>query len=146
MRFYCSWIQDCAYAAMHCHTVFEAENLEVARRDWRSIIVSNHISCCPAYGNKYEELWALPAFLQDKTKAEIQDFYGPPEVCSFKHGDQCYATTRDRPQGCGKAHQPYGCYQQRHEEWVAKWGEHKHEVAGPSKWRDLLTRVRSIIR
>ena len=119
---------------MTCHTVFEAESIEVARRDWRRIIVSNNTSCVPAYENTYEELWQLPAFLQDKTKAEIQDFYSPPRPCDRKTaGGRCSITAQNNSGGaCTKGHLPYGCYQRRHEEWLEKWGSHRDEVRGPA--------------
>lgn len=138
-RFYVSWITDCAYAAMHVHSVFEAPSLKVARAEWASrVYEQNRVAIAPAYGPHYEELWELPAFLAAATKEEVQDFYGPPEPCSFKQGNRCTATTSDRPEGCGMAAFPYGCYQKMHEEWMAKWGKWRGEVDGPAFARNKM--------
>lgn len=118
--YYVSWITDCSYGAMHVHALFESPDLPTAKREWKNLVRDqNGCAIAVAYNKKpdYEELWALPDFLQDKSKEQILDYYAPPERCSFARKDYCYSSEK-----CKKFIQPFGCYQQKYDEWVSRWG------------------------
>ena len=124
-RYYVSWITDCSYGAMHVHALFEAPDIQTAKREWKDRVRDqNHYVIAVAYDKRpdYEELWRLPEFLQDKTKEEVLDYYAPPEVCSFRRKEgTCGASTRDNPLGCGRSAPPFGCAQTMRDEWEARW-------------------------
>lgn len=118
VRFYVSYIQDCGWAAMWCHSVIEAESLSDATENWQQYIRDQGYRCNPAYGEEPEELFELAGELADKSDDEVKEFLSGPPECSFhdpRRENKCSAP-------CNYGDQPRGCCEERWQAWQDKWG------------------------
>jgi hypothetical protein len=136
-KYYIVYFQDMGWAANGIQWIVNANSVKEAREVFPDQVRAAGFACTArgdhepsGTGSDILEFAEVPLSLYGFTDDQIIDYYSEPKPCDFMKERGCSNETCPH-----KEYSKYGCYTEKHNEWVAKWGVLK-------KWNDTPRPVR----